>query len=88
MTDQTALITGQTYNTNTWEFATNYFQVYDLPLAIGTNIVTFHASDLAGNITTLATNIICVAATNAPVATLLWPLDGMLAPEALPSKDK
>lgn len=76
-TNQQAMIVGQAYNTNTVEFTTNYFQCYDIPLADGTNAVTLHAMDLAGNVTTITNNIIYVASTNPPVIDLIWPQNGM-----------
>jgi hypothetical protein len=76
VTGQTALITGEFYDTNTAEYTTNYFQAYDVPLTNGLNVITLHAIDLAGNMATLTTNIVC-AATNPPNATLVWPQDGM-----------
>jgi hypothetical protein len=77
VTNQQAFITDQSYSTNTWEFTTNYFQCYDVPLTNGLNVITLHAMDLAGNVTTLTTNIICTGNTNLPGMTLLWPQDGM-----------
>jgi hypothetical protein len=77
VTNQQAFITDQSYSTNTWEFTTNYFQCFDVPLTNGVNTITLHATDLAGNMTTLATNIICTGNTNLPGVTLLWPQDGM-----------
>ena len=76
VTGQMALITGGFYDTNTAEYTTNYFQAYDVPLINGLNVITLHAIDLAGNMATLTTNIIC-AATNPPNVNLLWPQDGM-----------
>jgi hypothetical protein len=77
MTNQQVLVEGEDYDTNTFEFTTNYFQAYDVPLTNGLNVITVHAMDLAGNMTTLTTNIICTGNTNPPAVSLIWPLDGM-----------
>ena len=76
-TNQLVVITGQSYDTNAFEFTTNYFQGYDIPLTNGSNVITLHATDLTGNLTTLTTNINYVPATNLPVVSLIWPQDGM-----------
>jgi len=76
-TNQPVMITGQFYDTNTIEFTTNYFQAYDVPLTNGLNVLTLHATDLAGNLTTLTTNINYVPTTNPPAVNLVWPQDGM-----------
>ena len=61
------------------EFATNYFQCYDAPLTNGVNSFTFHATDLAGNVTTFAASVTLddSGKTNPPVVQLIWPQDGM-----------
>ena len=76
-TNQPVMITGQFYDTNTMEFTTNCFQGYDVPLTNGLNVLTLHATDLAGNLTTLTTNINYVPTTNLPAVNLVWPQDGM-----------
>ena len=78
-TNQPVLITGQSYSTNTAEFTTNFFQAYDVPLTNGLNVLTLHATDLAGNLTTLTTNITLdySGKTNPPAVALRWPQDGM-----------
>ena len=77
-TNQQVLILNQFQNTNTWEFTTNTFQAFDVKLAIGTNLVTLHATDLAGNQTT--TNLTFILdysnKTNPPALQLAWPQDG------------
>jgi len=50
--NQPAFVLNQSYTTNTWEFTTNTFQAFDVPLTNGDNVLTFHAADLAGNLTT------------------------------------
>ena len=77
VTNQQVCITGQTYNTNTMEYVTNYFQGYDIMLTNGVNTLTLHATDRAGNMASRVTNIVCVAVTNTPTVALLWPHDGM-----------
>jgi hypothetical protein len=76
-TNQQVLLTGQAYNTSTYEYTTNYFQCYDVPLANGTNTFTFHATDMAGNVGSLMTNIIYIPNTNPPSAKLIWPQGGL-----------
>jgi len=75
VTNQQVLITDQSYSTNTWEFTTNYFQCFDVPLTNGVNTFTFHATDLAGNVTTLTTNFTLdySGKTNPPAVQITWP---------------
>ena len=78
VTNQPVLVEGQDYSTNTLEFTTNYFQAYDVPLTNGANVITLHATDNAGNVTTLVTNLTLTYSNKpAPVVQLLWPQDGM-----------
>jgi hypothetical protein len=77
ISNQQALITGQFYDTNSSEVTTNYFQCYDVMLASGSNAVTLHAADLAGNAATLTTSIVYLPSTNLPAVVLLWPQNGM-----------
>ncbi len=80
VTNQQVLVLNQFYSTNTWQFTTNTFQAFDIPLTNGVNTITLHATDLAGNVTTLATNFTLdySSKTNPPVVTLYWPQDGTL----------
>jgi hypothetical protein len=75
---QPVSVLNQHYDTNTWELTTNTFEAFDLPLALGTNIVTLHATDLAGN--TTSTNLIYTldysGKTNPPGIALYWPQNG------------
>jgi hypothetical protein len=77
VTNQDAGVTRQFYNTNSFEFTTNYFECVDVPLTNGVNLITLHATDMAGN--TATTNISITlnyaTATN-PVVQLTWPQDG------------
>ena len=76
--NQDVLILDQYYDTNTWEFTTNTFQAFDVGLAGGTNLITLHAADLAGNQT--VTNFTFIldysSKTNPPAIQLDWPQDG------------
>jgi hypothetical protein len=78
-TNQDAGITDQFYSTNTWGFTTNYFEALDIPLTNGLNVITFHATDLAGNMTTtnFSFTLDYSSKTNPPMAQLTMPLDGM-----------
>ena len=77
VTNQQALITDQGYTTNTWEFTTNYFQCYDVPLTTGLNIITLHATDLAGNATTTNFSFtVDYTGKPAPVVEVDWPPAG------------
>jgi|GEM_PF-3319795 len=67
------------FDTNQWDFTTNYFQCFDLHLAAGLNLVTIHATDLAGNtaVTNLYVTLNYAVRTNAPVMRFVFPQDGM-----------
>jgi len=77
--NQQVLILNQYHNTNTWEFTTNTFQAFDVQLAGGTNLITLHATDLAGNAT--MTNFTFILdyshKTNPPAIQLTWPQKGI-----------
>jgi hypothetical protein len=77
-TNTMALAFDRDYDTNVGEFSTNYFQVFDVPITNGLNVLTLHAIDLAGNVST--TNVYVTldygGKTNAPVIQLHWPRDG------------
>jgi uncharacterized Zn-binding protein involved in type VI secretion len=74
-TNQQAFVTTRQFDTNTFEYMTNCFQCFNIPLANGTNTVTLHAKDMAGNVT--ITNVTYgldpSANTNPPVINLSWP---------------
>jgi hypothetical protein len=78
VTNQQALILDEYYDTNMLELTTNNFQCFDVPLISGSNIITLHAADLAGNVTT--TNFTFAldysSDTNPPVIQLNWPQNG------------
>src|ERR1019366_6802921 len=73
--NQPVLILDQYQDTNTWEFTTNTFEAFDVNLAGGTNRVTLHATDLAGNQT--VTNFTFILdyslKTTPPLIQLAWP---------------
>jgi hypothetical protein len=75
-TNQQVLVFHQEYDTNTWEYTTNYFQGFDINLTNGINTITLHATDLAGNVTATNFSFTLVSDTNAPVLDLRWPQDG------------
>ncbi|MGA2868757.1 MAG: hypothetical protein ABSF34_06325, partial [Verrucomicrobiota bacterium] len=77
LTNQSALVVDQYYDTNTLEFTTNYFQCYDVPFTNGVNTITLHATDWAGNVTTTNFSYTLVLNTNPPVVNLYWPQNGM-----------
>jgi hypothetical protein len=78
VTNQPVLVLDQFYDTNVWDFTTNTFQAFDVPLTNGPNTFTFHATDLAGNVS--STNITFTldysGKTNPPVIQLHWPQHG------------
>ena len=74
-TNQQVFVLSQYYDTNAGGFTTNTFQAFDVPLTNGDNIVTFHATDMAGNVTT--TNFTFTldysGKTNPPAIQVFWP---------------
>jgi hypothetical protein len=72
-TNQQAYLTGQFYDTNLLAYTTNDFQSADVDLAEGTNIITFHATDWAGNKTNLSFTFNYTAS---PAFTVTWPQPG------------
>ncbi|MGA9040204.1 MAG: hypothetical protein WB421_06690, partial [Terriglobales bacterium] len=79
VTNQPGYVTGQFFDTNQFDFTTNYFQAYDVPLTNGVNALTLRVSDRAGNLTTTNFNVTLdySTATNPPVVNVIWPQDGM-----------
>jgi hypothetical protein len=71
-------LTDQYFDANLSEFSTNSFQCFDVQLANGLNIITLHAADYAGNLTTtnFAITVDYSAKTNSPVFNLIWPQNG------------
>ena len=74
VSNQPAFLTGQYYDPTLMAFTTNYFQSDNINLAGGLNIITFHATDWAGNETnfSLALNY----PLSAPTLNFIWPLSG------------
>ncbi|HEY4415594.1 MAG TPA: hypothetical protein VGO57_07880 [Verrucomicrobiae bacterium] len=79
-TNQDVGITSQIYSTNTYEFTTNYFECVDVPLTNGLNVITLHAIDMAGNVTTtnFSFTFDSSSRTNPPAIKLYWPQNGTL----------
>jgi hypothetical protein len=77
-TNQQALVLSQHYDSNTSGFTTNSFQAFDVPLTNGANLLTFYATDPAGNVT--VTNFTYTldysAKTNPPAIQIYWPQNG------------
>jgi hypothetical protein len=79
LSNQQVLILDHYQNTNTWEFTTNTFQAFDVQLSGGTNFITLHATDLAGNQTVTSFTFILDYShkTNPPDIQLTWPQNGV-----------
>ena len=79
VTNQQVLVLNRYYDKNIFEFTTNTFQAFDVVLTNGVNTFTLHATDLAGNLTTLATNFTVdySGKTNPPGVQITWPQDGI-----------
>jgi len=77
-TCQPGYVTDQGFDTGKFDFTTNYFQCYDVPLTTNDNFITLRATDRAGNTTTTNFDVILdyTTATNPPVVNLFWPQDG------------
>jgi hypothetical protein len=77
-TNQPGNVTDQYFDTNKFDFTTNWFQCYDVPLTNGVNNITLRASDRAGNVavTNFSVTLDYSGATN-PVVQLTWPVNGM-----------
>ena len=75
---QPGLVTGYFVDTNLADITTNYFQCYDVLLTDGLNLITVHATDLAGNttVTNLQVTLDYSTAVN-PSVKLLWPQDNL-----------
>jgi hypothetical protein len=78
VTGQDGGITDKYYDPTTWELTTNYFEAVDVPLAVGLNVITLHATDTAGNTTTTNINLTLdySTRTNPPAVQLFWPKNG------------
>ena len=78
-TNLDAFVTDQVFDAGKADFTTNFFQAYDVPLATNVNLITFRATDRAGNTMTTNFNVVLdyAGATNLPVVTVIWPTNGM-----------
>ncbi len=76
-TNQIGYITGVYFDTNLQIYTTNYFELPNMSLAAGTNLITLCAVDLAGNSTEMRQMISYVPPTSVPIITLVWPQDGL-----------
>ena len=76
ITNQTADLTGLFYDTNLLVYTTNYFQTGNLVLASGANLITFHATDWAGNSTNVSYIVNLSPSTNPLTLKLIWPAPG------------
>ncbi|HTR40676.1 MAG TPA: hypothetical protein VMH87_03595, partial [Pseudomonadales bacterium] len=74
--NQSGFLTGQFYDTNSINDTTNYFEC-DPNLSVGTNFITLHAIDWAGNSTNIHLTLDYIPQTNASVINILWPQSGM-----------
>ena len=78
VTNQDAFVTDQGFDTNKFDYTTNYFQAYDVPLTNGVNHFTLRVADRAGNTTTTNFNVTLDYSTvTNPVIKLTWPTNGM-----------
>ncbi|MCL4790257.1 MAG: hypothetical protein KJ070_26325, partial [Verrucomicrobia bacterium] len=78
LTNESAFVVDQYFDTNQFDFTTNYFQAYDVELTNGLNTITLTVCDLAGNVavTNLNVTLDYTTATNPPVMGLIWPTNG------------
>jgi hypothetical protein len=75
---QPSEVTDQYFDTNAFGITTNYFECLDVPLTNGPNVITMHATNMAGGNTT--TNFYFTldysAKTNPPILQINWPQNG------------
>jgi hypothetical protein len=77
VTNRQVLIMDQFYSATTWEITTNTFEAFDVPLTNGLNVITIHATDLAGNVTTTNFNFTLDYSNKPPPnVTIYWPQNG------------
>ena len=80
VTNQDVLVLDRGFDTSQWRLRTNTFQAFDIGLTPGSNTITLHAMDWAGNQTNV--NFVYVldysSKTNPPVVQLYWPTNGAL----------
>ena len=77
ISNQPGFMTGAIFDTNSFTYTNNSFKCFDLMLASGANVVTLHASDLAGNCTNCTVTFnLDYSSKPAPVIQLWWPVNG------------
>jgi len=76
---QESIVLSRDFDTSTLSFTTNHFQCFDIMLVPGTNLVSVHATDVAGNTTTtnLLLNLDFSTRTTPPAVAVTFPQDGM-----------
>jgi hypothetical protein len=76
-TNQQAIVLSQHYDSNSMGFTTNSFQAFDVPLTNGANVLTFYATDPAGNVTaTNFTYTLNYSGKPPPAIQVYWPQNG------------
>ena len=75
LTNQNGLLTGRYYDDSLFAYTTNYFTCPNVNLTSGSNWITIHATDLAGNTTDLNLALNCAA--SQPALNVIWPADGL-----------
>jgi hypothetical protein len=76
LTGRSGFVSHQFNDILSFEFTTNWFEFPDIDLKLGTNIITLHATDKAGNVTATNFTFVLVRDTNAPGITVAWPTNG------------
>jgi hypothetical protein len=78
LTNELVAVVDQYFDTNKFDFTTNWFQGYDIALATNENVITMRVADLAGNVTMTNFTVILdySTATNAPEVAVVWPVAG------------
>jgi hypothetical protein len=74
LTNQTGVLTGSYYDNNLSTYTTNYFTCPGIILGDGSNLITLHATDLAGNTSALS---VLLDYTYQLTLNLIWPSNGM-----------
>ena len=77
-TNQPCFVTDQGFDAGKFDFTTNFFQCYDVPLATNDNWITLRVTDRAGNTTNTYFDVILdyTMATDPPIVNVIWPQDG------------
>ena len=77
ISNQPGYMIGAIYDTNHFLYTNSTFKCFDVALANGRNLVTLHAADLAGNVTTTNFNFTLNYSNKPPpVLQLYWPQNG------------